>query len=128
MPDLNTLFKRGTKYLLYLLSIYTIGWGFTPYAPVFAGLILGTSLSLFNFWLLQRKSTQFGEAIAKGERTRSLGSFSRLATGALAVVIVLRFPDDISLGSTVIGLMTMYVVIMIDFFVLNLVSKKREKR
>ncbi|CEG29188.1 ATP synthase subunit I [Bacillus sp. B-jedd] len=116
MSDLRAIYFRVRRYLLFLLSIYVLGWGFTDHQQIFAGLILGTALSLFNLWLMVRKTDQFGEAVTQGKKVRSLGSFNRMATAALAVIIVLKYPDHFHLVSMVLGLMTSYIVIMIDFF------------
>ena len=116
MSDLRAIYFRVRRYLFFLLSLYVLGWGFTDHQQIFAGLILGTALSLFNLWLMVRKTDQFGEAVTQGKEVRSLGSFNRMATAALAVIIVLKYPDHFHLISMVLGLMTSYIVIMIDFF------------
>ncbi|AYA78166.1 ATP synthase subunit I [Robertmurraya korlensis] len=116
MPEIQSIYIRQRKYIFFLLALYVLGWGFTSYQTIFLGLILGTSLSLFNLWLLARRTIKFGDAIAKGEKVRSLGMFSRMATAVLAVMITLEYPDKLHLYSVIIGLMTSYVVIMIDFF------------
>lgn len=119
MPEFQTMFTRQRKWMFFLLSFYVLGWGFTAQQSIFLGLILGTSLSLFNLWLMARKIDKFGQAAAEGRQIRSLGSFSRMATGALAIVITMRYPEQFHLISVVIGLMTSYIVIMIDFFTHN---------
>ncbi|MDF2787401.1 ATP synthase subunit I [Neobacillus sp. 3P2-tot-E-2] len=124
MPEFQTMFTRQRKWMFFLLSFYVLGWGFTSQQSIFLGLILGTSLSLFNLWLMARKIDKFGQAAAEGRTVRSLGSFSRMATGALAIVITMRYPEQFHLISVVIGLMTSYIVIMIDFFTQNLFSDK----
>lgn len=124
MPEFQTMFTRQRKWMFFLLSFYVLGWGFTAQQSIFLGLILGTSLSLFNLWLMARKIDKFGQAVAEGRRVRSLGSFSRMATGALAIVITMRYPEQFHLISVVIGLMTSYIVIMIDFFTHNFYSDK----
>ncbi|MDQ0974458.1 ATP synthase protein I [Neobacillus niacini] len=124
MPEFQTMFTRQRKWMFFLLSFYVLGWGFTSQQSIFLGLILGTSLSLFNLWLMARKIDKFGQAAAEGRTVRSLGSFSRMATGALAIVITMRYPEQFHLISVVIGLMTSYIVIMIDFFTHNLFSDK----
>ncbi|WP_044896343.1 ATP synthase subunit I [Bacillus alveayuensis] len=111
----NNLWTRSRKYILYLLAGYVLGWGFTPYQTIFLGLILGTSFSLYNLWLLIRKSKQFQKAMEEGRAARSIGTISRMAAAGLAVLIALQFPEYFHLFSVVIGLMTMYVVIMIDY-------------
>jgi ATP synthase protein I len=40
-----------------------------------------------------------------------------MAVGGIAALIALRYPEDIHIVSVVIGLMTSYIVIMIDYFV-----------
>lgn len=124
MPEFQTMFARQRKWMFFLLSFYVLGWGFTLHQSIFLGLILGTSLSLFNLWLMARKINTFGQAAAEGRTVRSLGSFSRLASAALAIVITMRYPEQFHLISVVIGLMTSYIVIMIDFFIHNLFSDK----
>ncbi|AIM16410.1 ATP synthase I [Bacillus sp. X1(2014)] len=120
MPDLQAMFTRQRKWMFFLLSFYVLGWGFTAYQPIFLGLIFGTSLSFFNLWLMVRKTEQFSVNVLKGKKVRSLGSFSRMAIGALAVIVALRYPEQFHLISVVIGLMTSYIVIMIDFFIHSL--------
>jgi ATP synthase protein I len=116
MSEIKAMYIRQRKYIFFLLALYVLGWGFTPYQSVFLGLVLGTSLSLFNLWLMVRKTDKFGDAVLQGKKVRSLGSFSRMATAALAVIIALKYPDSFHLISVVLGLMTSYLVIMIDFF------------
>ncbi|PPA69599.1 ATP synthase subunit I [Jeotgalibacillus proteolyticus] len=129
MPDLKQHFQRYTKYILYLLSIFVLGWGFTPYPSVFLGLILGTSLSLFNLWLIRTRMERFDRAIDEGKKVRSLGTFSRMASAGVAVLIALEFPEFIHLISTVFGLMMVYFVIMIDYFWQQIIlHMKREER
>ncbi|MBS4223429.1 ATP synthase subunit I [Lederbergia citrea] len=115
MPELQQLFYRHCKYIYYILSIYVLGWGFTSYKSIFMGLILGTSVSLFNHWYLVRKTTIFGEAFTSGKKVRSLGTLVRMATVILAVYIAGKYPDTFHLVSVIIGVMTAYAVIMIDF-------------
>ncbi|WP_042354360.1 ATP synthase subunit I [Bacillus rubiinfantis] len=123
MPELQAIYNRSKKWMLYLMALYILGWGFTSYQSIFLGLAFGTSLSLFNLWLLARKMNQFGEKVVKGEKVRSLGMLSRLATGALAVVVSMAYSQYLHIIFVVIGLMTAYIVIMIDFFIHSLKNK-----
>ncbi|AZB40905.1 ATP synthase subunit I [Bacillus sp. FJAT-42376] len=120
MPELHLMNQRYLKYILYLLAIYVIGWGFTDYREIFLGLITGTVFSLFNLWTMVRKQKQFEKAFQEGKTIRSMGMLSRMAAAGLAVLIAMRYPDTINLISVVIGLMTIYVVIMIDFLIQHL--------
>lgn len=122
--EIKDMFHRQRKYIFTLLSLYILGYGFTSYQSEFAGLIFGTSLSLFNLWQLARKMNSFGDSVLQGKKVRSLGFISRLATGALVVIIAMEYPDRISLVFSVLGLMTSYIVIMIDFFVQSFHKRK----
>lgn len=113
--------------MLYLCSLYLLGWGFTPYQTIFLGLLLGTILSLYNLWVMVRKIDRLGKAIVEGKGTASLGTLTRLASGALVVLISLRFPAYIHIAGAILGLMTSYIVIMIDIIIQYFLSS-REKR
>jgi ATP synthase protein I len=117
MMDIRVIFGRQRKYIFTLLSLYVLGWGFTDYQTIFAGLILGTSISLYNLWLLAKKTNNFGDSLMQGKKVRSLGYLSRLAAAALVILVVMEYPQHFHLGSSVLGLMTSYFVIMIDFFI-----------
>jgi ATP synthase protein I len=128
MQDLQQIFARYRKYILFLLSFYVLGWGFTPYPSVFLGLILGTGISLYNLWVMVRKTVRFGQAVAEGKAARSIGTFSRMASAGLAVIIAINFPDKFHLISTIVGLMTFYIVIMIDLIIHTLKRNRGEER
>lgn len=115
MPEFKIMYIRQRKYMFILLSLYVLGWGFTSYQTVFLGLLLGTSLSLYNLWLIIRRIDRFGEAATKGRKVKSLGTASRMASAALAAMIALKYPEKIHLISVVFGLMTAYFVIIIDY-------------
>ncbi len=111
------MIKRHKKYLLYLLAIFVLGWGFSTYDDVFLGLIVGTIVSFYNHWLLYRKVDKFGETVVTGGKMYSLGTVSRMASAGLAVFIGLRYPEQISIYFVIVGLMTSYMVIFIDFII-----------
>ncbi|WP_338450216.1 ATP synthase subunit I [Niallia oryzisoli] len=124
MLQFKTMFTRERKYIVYLLAVYVLGWGFTSYQAIFLGLILGTSLSLFNLWLLVKKIDQFGKVMEKGGKMRSLGMMSRMAAAIFAVLLAAEYPEYIHPVSVVFGLMTAYLVIMIDSFLQLFQSQK----
>lgn len=124
MPELQQLFSRHRKYILYLLSMYVLGWGFTPYQSIFLGLILGTSIGLFNQWILVRRTSLLGESFETGRKARPLGTLQRMAAAVLAVLISTRYPETFHFLSVIIGLMTPYAVIMIDFVYLHFKTQK----
>jgi ATP synthase protein I len=121
------MFSRHVKYILNLLALYAIGWGVTEYQSVFLGLALGTAVGLYNHWLMARKTKQIGQAVAEGKKFRSLGTLSRMAAAVFAVFVAMRNPDTFHLVSVIIGLMTPYLVIMIDFLIEALRSSGKER-
>jgi ATP synthase protein I len=127
MEELQQMFQRQRKYMFYLLSIYTLGWGFTQYKTIFLSLILGTAISFYGLWTSARKANCFGQAVIEGKKVRSLGTFSRMAAAGLAVLIVMRYPHYFSMIPMVLGLMTSYFVIIIDYF-LQKIRKSGGKR
>lgn len=124
MQEWQQMTLRYRKYMFYLLALYVLGWGFTSYQPVFAGLILGTSLGFFNMWLLAKKTEKLGQAVTSGTTVRTLGTLSRMATAVLAVIVSLRYPDIFHFISVIIGLMTYILVIMIDYFLHSILIRK----
>lgn len=118
MAELKAMYARQRKYIFFLLALYVLGWGFTPYSDIFLGLILGTSLSLFNLWLLADRTYKLGEAVARGDKSRkkSLGLALRMGAALLGIAISMQYPEKFHLISFVLGLMTSYIVIMIDFY------------
>ncbi|RAK20444.1 ATP synthase protein I [Anoxybacillus vitaminiphilus] len=127
MEELQQMFHRQRKYIFYLLSVYTVGWGFTQYKTIFLSLIVGTAISFYGLWILARKANRFGQAVIEGKKVSSLGTFSRMAAAGLAVLIVMRYPHYFSMIPMVFGLMTSYFVIIIDYF-LQKIRKSGGKR
>ncbi|MFC4386512.1 ATP synthase subunit I [Gracilibacillus marinus] len=119
MSQYKNMITRQRKWMFYLLALFVLGWGFTPYQSIFLGLLLGTSLSFYNLWIMQRKVDRFGKAISEGRRASGIGTFTRLATAALAVLLAMRFEEYFHFIAVVLGLMTTYVVIMIDFMLFH---------
>lgn len=124
MQDLQQMTLRYRKYMFYLLALYVLGWGFTSYQSVFAGLLLGTSLGFFNMWLLAKKTDTLGQSVISGTTVRTMGTLSRMATAVLAVIVALRYPDIFHFISVIIGLMTYILVIMIDYFLHSILIRK----
>lgn len=119
---------RQRKWMLYWLAILVLCAGFLPYTRIFLGLILGSSISLYNLWLLQYKSEKLGETIAAGRKSRSgLGTFSRMAAAVLAVVIAMRFEEYFHLYAVIIGIVSSYLIMMIDFIVYQITMRNQKE-
>ncbi|MFC4558079.1 ATP synthase subunit I [Virgibacillus kekensis] len=115
MTNYHQLVSRQRKWMFYLLAILVLGAGFTPYLSIFLGLLLGSLVSFYNLYLLQKKVDDFAASVETRQKTRGLGTVSRLAAVALAIIVALRFEEYFDVIAVLIGLMTSYIVIMIDF-------------
>nr|WP_152657045.1 ATP synthase subunit I [Oceanobacillus sp. CFH 90083] len=116
MSNFDSMVTRQRKWMLYWLAILVLCAGFLPYTRIFFGLILGSSVSLYNLWLLQYKSEKLGKTVAAGEKARSgLGTFSRMATAVLAVLIAMRFEEHFHLYAVIFGIVSSYLIMVIDF-------------
>ncbi|MGG1686989.1 ATP synthase subunit I [Pseudalkalibacillus sp. NRS-1564] len=114
MTEYTQSFRRYMQFTLYLLAIFVMGWGITSYKALFLGLILGTIFSIYNLFNMFRKIDRLGEATVKGTKARSLGLLTRQAVAGLSVLVALRYPEYFNLLGVVIGLMTTYIIILID--------------
>lgn len=112
METLQEIHNRQRRVLFFLLALLVLGWGFTEWKTVFAGLILGSLFGLYNFWILVRKSKQYERAIAEGKKRASLGSTLRFASGIAAAAIATAMPEQFDLISTVIGFVIPYVLFL----------------
>jgi ATP synthase protein I len=120
MVEMHRIYRRLRKYMLLFLLVCALGWGFTSYNTVFAGLALGALCGLFNFWNLIRKMESFGRKVEQGQKARSLGTLIRFASAILGVAIAISYPQYVSVGYTVIGLMIPYVLLLVDRIVFHL--------
>ena len=117
MFDYDSMATGQRKWMLYLLAVLVLGAGFTPFPRIFLGLLLGSVISFYNLWLLQRKVKALGIAVVEKGTAVSLGTLTRIITAVLAIVIALRFEETFHIYSVVIGLASSYVVMIIDSFI-----------
>lgn len=117
MSELHHIYSLQKKYVFFLLAFCALGWGFTPYSTVFAGIALGVFFSTCSFWILVRRMDKFDRSISEGKKIRSLGTTQRYALAILAVGIAMTKPEYFHLISTVIGLSIPYVLLLISKFV-----------
>ncbi|WP_431029074.1 ATP synthase subunit I [Lysinibacillus sp. LZ02] len=114
MLDLHHIFAMQKKALFFLLALSTLGWGFTAYQTVFAGIALGAFFGTYNFWILLRRMEKFDRSISEGTKAPSIGTALRFGSGVAAVAIAISLPQYFHLISTVIGLMIPYVLLVIE--------------
>ena len=114
MQTLREIHSRQRRALFFFLALFVLGWGFTEWKTIFAGLILGSLFGLYNFWILVRRAEQYDRAIAEGKRRMSIGSALRFASGIAAAAIATAMPEQFDLISTVIGFGIPYVLLVVD--------------
>ena len=114
MQTLREIHSRQRRALFFVLALFVLGWGFTEWKAIFAGLILGSLFGLYNFWILVRRSESFNLAIEEGKKRVSLGTALRFASGIGAAVIATSMPEQFDLISTVIGFGIPYVIFLAD--------------
>ncbi|MEC1177706.1 ATP synthase subunit I [Metasolibacillus meyeri] len=114
MEDLHYIFTKQKKVLFFLLALCVLGWAFTPYASIFAGIGLGAFFGTYNFWILVRRMDKFDRSVSEGRKASSLGTALRFGSGVAAVAIAMSLPEHFHLISTVIGLMLPYIFLVIE--------------
>ncbi|HEY4622347.1 ATP synthase subunit I [Solibacillus sp. FSL R7-0668] len=114
MLNLHHMFAMQKKAFFFLLAICALGWGFSPYDSIFAGIALGAFFGTYNFWILVRRMEKFDRSISEGTKTPSIGTALRFGSGVAAVAIAISLPQYFHLISTVIGLMIPYVFLVIE--------------
>ncbi|MCK6259211.1 ATP synthase subunit I [Fictibacillus sp. KIGAM418] len=127
MTEYTMTYRRYIKYTLFMLSFFVLGYGVTSYKSIFLGLSFGTLFSLFNLWSMYSRIERLGQAVINQQKVRTMGSLSRLLMGGLAVLIAMRYPQFFNLLSVVIGLMTVYIIMLIDSLTKTIRTPK-EKR
>ena len=113
MLDLHHIFAMQKKALFFLLALCALGWGFTAYQTVFAGIAIGAFFGTYNFWILLRRMEKFDRSMSEGTKAPSIGTALRFGSGVAAVAIAISLPQYFHLISTVIGLMIPYVFLVI---------------
>ncbi len=114
MLDLHHIFAMQKKALFFLLAVCALGWGFSPYESIFAGIALGAFFGTYNFWILVRRMEKFDRSISEGKKVASIGTVLRFGSGVAAVAIAISLPQNFHLISTVIGLMIPYIFLVVE--------------
>lgn len=110
METLQEVHQKQRKITLVVLAIFVLGWAFTEWETVFAGLIIGTLFGLYNFWILVRRYEGYKRTLSGGRKRASLGTGLRFASGIAAVAIAMAMPEKFNLTSTVIGFAIPYAL------------------
>ena len=113
MLNLHHIFAMQKKAFFFLLALCLLGWSFTSYGTIFAGIAVGAFFGTYNFWILVRRMEKFDRAMSEGTKAPSIGTVLRFGSGVAAVALAISLPQYFHLISTVIGLMlpSFYTVI-----------------
>ncbi|RHB49340.1 ATP synthase subunit I [Exiguobacterium sp. AM39-5BH] len=121
------LMKRYTKWFIGWFAILLIGALIVPmYKPVFLGLFLGGVASLIILHMQNRSVIRMYDVIEHGRRPKSHGTVSRMAVGALAVIVGLFYEDRVSLIAVVTGLIAGHIIQFGEFTLAQLSRKRGE--
>ena len=126
MVDYESMIARYKKWTLSVLALYVLGAVFTPYNTVFNGLVLGGAISFYNLWLLQRRIRVVGEKVARGDTTRGgLGTASRMLFAGVGAFLAISYPETFHIIAVVVGIMSSYIVIVLDGIVRLIANRGR---
>ena len=130
MIDVHGLVQRQKKYMYYLLALLVLGWGFTSYKDVFLGLIIGTIFSFLSLRIIARRTDKLLDRVTNGENVKfkatAVSTYSRFATIGLLILFAAKYQELIAMWGLGVGLLTGYLVMIIDFLYLE--YKSREER
>lgn len=115
MSEYERMVIRQRKWMLYFLAIFILGAIFSPYRNIFSGLLLGGIVSFYNLWNLQRNINKFGEAALESNPKIGIGTFTRMASAGLAILIAIKFEVYFNLIGVIIGIIISYIIIVVDF-------------
>ncbi|SFE61340.1 ATP synthase subunit I [Alteribacillus iranensis] len=104
--------KEYVQFTLFVMALYVLGFGFTPYEDWFLSLGVGSVIGLFNLWSMYRDVKKTGEAAEQQKAAFTFGMVSRLAAGAVAALLFIRFPEVFRIAGLAGGVMTPYVIIL----------------
>lgn len=120
MVEMHRIFKKQIIGFIILLIVCAIGWGFTSYHALFAGLALGALCGLFNFWNLVRRMESFDRKTRQGQKVKSLGTLIRYGSALLAAAVAITWSEYFNVASTVVGLMIPYILLFVDRIIVQL--------
>jgi ATP synthase protein I len=99
-----------------LLIVFLIMVFLTPYRAFFGGLLLGTFVSLYNFWYLSWKLRHVLKNALSGNKVRGTGMINRFLVVAFAMLIAANYPTTFDVKSVLIGLPLCYILSIFSYF------------
>lgn len=129
MVDMHVLVRRQTKYLFYTLAVFVLGYGVTPYHKAFIGLMIGSIVGFLSLRLVAFKTDKLLDRVVKGDtkvrfKATAVSTYSRLATIGLLIIFAFRYKDLVEAWAIGLGLLTGYLVMIIDFLYLQYTGRE----
>lgn len=116
MQSKLTIRRRVMVLTTGLLIVFLIMVFLTPYRAFFAGLLLGTFVSLYNFWYLSWKLQLVLKNALAGNKIRGTGMINRFLVVAFAMLIAAKYPAAFDVKSVLIGLPLCYILSIFSYF------------
>lgn len=124
MIDISSILNVVTRVVFLLMSLFLFGYVLLPeYRPDLLGLTLGMAAGLVNVRYLAKKVQQVAEIAVSTEKKRfSFGYVTRMCIALLVVMFAVKF-GDISLATTIIGLFTAQLLLLVVALIISLKNR-----
>lgn len=115
MDDFQAHVKAILRLSLFFLSFCLIGWFVAGTSkPFFAGLFLGSVISVINSQYLALKIRQTTHAVIQKTNQRvNLGFVTRASLALLGVILAVKYEEDFSILAVIIGLFLSQLVTLL---------------
>jgi ATP synthase protein I len=111
-PTRRRVMVLTTGFLIMFLIMAVV----TPYHAFFGGLLLGATVSLYNYLYLSWKVRQVIALVQAGARAGGNGIINRFLAVAAATLIAAKFPGVFDIKGVLIGLLLCYVLSILSYF------------
>lgn len=125
MSDLTSVVRAVASVTFLLLLTFMFGWAVMPeYRLYIAGLVLGIAAATVNAYYLSIKVRQIVEVVVGQEKRRcSLGFMMRTCIALLVVMLAVKFPQHISLVTTIIGFFVTQLLLIFSIIIWGCMKK-----
>lgn len=115
MNELTKQVHRLLRVTFFLLAVYVFLWGMAIERPFFAGLILGTAISMVNALYSAGKIQRIRRAVEQNRPAKgSSGMLFRFGNAALGAFVALRFPEHFHIVAYAVGIVTVQGLAWLD--------------
>ncbi|MFN0224578.1 ATP synthase subunit I [Paenibacillus sp. KR2-11] len=128
MDEFSAHLKTVQNIFLFFLSFCLVGWALLEgYRPYVAGVMLGSAVSMINArylaWKIRKVTGSDGDEQPPA-RKANMGFMTRAAIATLAGIVAIRYPEHVSLPTTVAG----YFFTQLVTLVLGIISIRKANK